>query len=88
MNISATFIRRPIGTSLLAVGAFGLTTAVNYAASGLVDWVVAGEYIAGGLVGGQIGLRLAVHLADRKNVLNQVFAGVVIAVAFYMIWRN
>ena len=77
-----------IGTSLLAVGAFGLTTAVNYAASGLVDWTVAGEYIVGGLVGGQIGLRLAVHLADRKDALNRVFAGVVIAVAVYMIWRS
>ena len=32
-----------IGSSLLAVGAFGLATAVNYAASGLVDWPVAGE---------------------------------------------
>jgi uncharacterized membrane protein YfcA len=77
-----------IGTSLLAVGVFGLTTAVNYAASGLVDWVVAAEYIAGGLLGGQIGLRLAVHLADRKNALNQVFAAVVILVAVYMIWRT
>ena len=88
--IMATRMRliHAIGTSLLAVGAFGLTTAVNYAASGLVDWVVAGEYIVGGLVGGQIGLRLAVHLADRKNALNRVFAGVVIAVAVYMIWRG
>ncbi len=77
-----------IGTSLLAVGAFGLTTAVNYAVSGWVDWVVAGEYIAGGLVGGQIGLRLAVQLADRKDALNIVFAGVVMVVAAYMIWRS
>ncbi len=77
-----------IGTSLLAVGAFGLTTAVNYAVSGWVDWVVAGEYIAGGLVGGQIGLRLAVQLADRKDALNIVFAGVVMVVAAYMIWRG
>lgn len=77
-----------IGTSLLAVGAFGLTTAANYAVSGLVDWVVAGEYIAGGLVGGQIGLRLAVHLAARKNTLSHVFAGVILVVAAYMIWRT
>jgi len=76
-----------IGTSLLAVGAFGLTTALNYAWSGLVDWRVAGEYIAGGLVGGQIGLRAAVHLAQQKHTLNRVFAGVILLVAFYMFWR-
>ena len=77
-----------IGTSLLAVGAFGLTTAVNYAASGLVDWLVAAEYIAGGLIGGQFGLRAALHLAPRKNALTQVFAAVIIAVALYIIWRG
>ncbi|MBN9244996.1 MAG: TSUP family transporter [Mesorhizobium sp.] len=41
-----------IGSSLLAVGAFGLATALNYAASGLVDWPVAFEFIAGGILGG------------------------------------
>ena len=40
-----------IGTSLLAVGAFGLATALNCAASGLVDWAVATEFILGGLGG-------------------------------------
>ncbi len=34
------------------VGAFGLATALNYAASGLVDWPVAFEFIAGGILGG------------------------------------
>lgn len=77
-----------IGTSLLAVGAFGLTTALNYAWSGLVDWKVAGEYIAGGLIGGQIGLHAAVHLAKRKHTLNLVFAGVIMLVAGYMIYRG
>ena len=76
-----------IGTSLLAVGAFGLTTALNYAWSGLVDWPVAGEYIAGGILGGQFGLRAAVHLARQKHTLNRVFAGVILVVAGYMLWR-
>jgi uncharacterized membrane protein YfcA len=40
-----------VGTSLFAVGAFGLATATNYAASGLVDWKIAGEFIVGGFVG-------------------------------------
>ncbi len=77
-----------IGTSLLAVGAFGLTTALNYAHSGLVDWKVAGEYIVGGLLGGQLGLRAAIHLGQQKNALNRIFAGLIVVVAGYMIWRQ
>ena len=32
-----------VGSSLLAVGASGLTTATSYAFSGLIDWPVAAE---------------------------------------------
>jgi uncharacterized membrane protein YfcA len=77
-----------IGTSLLAVGVFGLTTALNYAASGLVDWLVAAEFIAGGVAGGFLGMRAAIHLAARRNTLNRLFASVVFAVALYIIWRS
>jgi uncharacterized membrane protein YfcA len=77
-----------VGSSLLAVGSFGLTTAVNYAVSGLVDWPVAAEYIAGGIVGGYIGMRLCKRLAPRRAALNRVFAGLVFAVAGYMVYRN
>jgi uncharacterized membrane protein YfcA len=77
-----------IGTSLFAVGAFGLATALNYALSGLIDWTIAAEYIAGGLVGGFLGLRLACHLAGHKGVLNPIFASVIFAVALYMLYRT
>lgn len=77
-----------VGSSLLAVGAFGLTTAISYASSGLVDWVVALEYIAGGLAGGYLGMQLACRLGHRKAALNRIFAGLVFAVAFYMLYRN
>jgi uncharacterized protein len=77
-----------VGSSLLSVGSFGLTTAVNYAASGLIDWVVAAEYIVGGIAGGLLGIRLAITLAPRKAVLIQIFAGFVFAVAAYMLYRN
>ena len=77
-----------VGSSLLAVGSFGLTTAVNYAVSGLIDWPVAGEYIAGGVVGGYIGMRLCKHLAPRRAALNRVFAGLVFVVAAYMAYRT
>jgi len=39
-------ILNAIGSSLLSVGTFGLTTAVNYALSGLVDWTIAALFIA------------------------------------------
>jgi uncharacterized membrane protein YfcA len=77
-----------IGTSLFAVGVFGLATALNYAASGLVDWPVAAEYIAGGVVGGIVGMKSACHLAHQRNTLNRVFAALVFVVAFYIIWRS
>ncbi len=77
-----------VGSSLFAVGSFGLTTAVNYGLSGLVDWLVAAEYIAGGIVGGIIGMRLCNHLAPRKATLNKIFAGFVFVVAAYMLYRN
>ncbi len=77
-----------IGSSLFSVGTFGLTTAANYALSGLVDWTVAGLFIAGGVVGGFAGMKAAVRLSTRKGVLTQVFAGVLFAVAAYMLYRN
>ncbi|SDB74673.1 sulfite exporter TauE/SafE family protein [Belnapia rosea] len=77
-----------VGTSLLAVGAFGLATALNYAASGLVDWGIAAEFIAGGIVGGALGMRTACRLAANRNTLNRIFAAVVFVVAAYIIWRS
>ncbi|HEY1413368.1 MAG TPA: sulfite exporter TauE/SafE family protein [Rhodopila sp.] len=77
-----------IGTSLFAVGAFGLATALNYAASGFVDWLVAAEFIGGGLIGGYLGLKAACHLSAQKSTLNRMFAALVFVVAFYIIWRS
>jgi len=77
-----------VGTSLLAVGTFGLTTALNYAVSGLVNWSVAAEFILGGIAGGWIGLRAACHLAAQRHTLARMFAALVFLVAFYIIWRS
>ena len=85
---SGMHILNAVGSSLLSVGAFGLTTAANYAAAGLIDWVVAAEFIAGGIVGGLIGLKLAVRLGKTKGLLSRVFAGVIFVVAAYMLYRN
>jgi len=81
-------ILNAVGTSLFSVGAFGLTTAVNYALSGLVDWIVALEFIAGGAVGGFFGMRACVYLGSQKRTLNYIVAGVVFVVAAYMLTRT
>ncbi len=85
---SGMAILNAVGSSLLSVGAFGTATAANYAASGLVDWPVAGLFILGGVAGGTLGMRLAVRLADRKGTLTRVFACVIFAVAAYMLYQD
>ncbi|TMM47281.1 sulfite exporter TauE/SafE family protein [Qipengyuania marisflavi] len=76
-----------VGTSLVAVTAFGLTTAANYAVSGLVDWVLAGLFIAGGVLGGFGGAALARRLSGT-GALTRVFAGLIFVVAAYMLWQS
>jgi uncharacterized membrane protein YfcA len=73
-----------IGSSLVAVTAFGTTTAVSYAASGLVDWRLAGLFVLGGAAGGALGIWLGGRLAGHKRALSFVFAGVVVSVGLYV----
>ena len=77
-----------IGSSLVSVTAFGLTTATNYALSGLVDWTIAAALFGGGLIGSVIGGRTAHRLSAERGALAMVFAGIVALVAVYVIWRS
>ena len=77
-----------IGSSLVAVSAFGLTTAANYAFSGLVDWPLAAVFILGGVAGGILGARLARRLSGTRGRLTTIFAGLIFAVAAYMLWHS
>jgi uncharacterized membrane protein YfcA len=79
---------RAVGSSLVAVTAFGLTTSLNYALSGLVDWPLAAVFIAGGAAGGAVGALAARQVAAFKGVLNSLFAGLIFVVAAYMLWRS
>jgi uncharacterized protein len=81
-------IMNAVSSSLVAVTAFGLTTAASYAWSGLISWGLAGLFVAGGIAGGLIGTRSARLLSERRGALNIVFAAVIIAVALYMLARN
>jgi hypothetical protein len=73
-----------IGSSLVSVTAFGLTTAVSYAVSGLVDWWLAALFVGGGAIGGLIGIRASQRLASHRQALSLTFAGIVIAVGLYV----
>lgn len=77
-----------VGTSLVAVTAFGLTTAANYAFSGFVDWPLAAVFIVGGIAGSIGGTRLAEILGGKTGRLTTVFAGLIFVVALYMLWRS
>lgn len=77
-----------IGTSLVAVTAFGLSTSLNYAASGLVEWGLALQFIAGSVGGGLGGAALAARLSSYKRALNLTLAAIILAAAAYVIWHG
>jgi len=81
-------IMNAVSSSLVAVTAFGMTTAASYAWSGLVSWPLAALFVAGGVGGGLVGTRSAKSLSERRGALNVVFAIVIIAVGVYMLVRN
>ena len=76
-----------VGSSLVAVTTFGLTTAANYALSGLVDWGLALVFVAGGFLGSFLGTRAAKHLSGAGH-LSTVFAALIFVVAGYMLWES
>jgi uncharacterized membrane protein YfcA len=77
-----------VGTSLVAVTAFGLTTALNYAFSGLVDWNLAFVFIAGGVAGSFAGTKIAKRLAGENGRLKTIFAMLIFVVAAYVLARS
>jgi uncharacterized membrane protein YfcA len=88
--ISATAMKLicAIGSSLLSVGAFGATTAATYAFGGFIDWRIAALFIGGGIAGGFAGFSFATRLAAQRQTLQRIFAGLVFAVAIYMLYRS
>jgi uncharacterized membrane protein YfcA len=78
-------LQNAIGTSLVGITAFGLTTAANYGLSGFVDWRLALLLLAGGVAGSLLGAHMNVMLAQEKRALSATFAGIVIAVGIFML---
>ncbi|MBO0663271.1 sulfite exporter TauE/SafE family protein [Jiella sp. MQZ9-1] len=77
-----------IGTSLVAVAAFGAATAASYAVSGFVDWRLVGLFVGGGLVGGFAGTALGKGLGDGKPWLSRAFAVLVMAVGVSIVIKG
>lgn len=78
---SGMSIMAAIGTSLVSIAVFGMTTAANYASYDLIDWRIASAFTVGGVGGGLLGTRLAQRLSQVRGCLNALFAGAVILVA-------
>lgn len=78
-------IAQAVGSSLVAVTAFGASTALSYAYSGWVDWTLAAMIVAGGIGGGFAGTKLSSRLAARAGALHTVLAALMFAVAGYML---
>lgn len=75
-------------SSLLSVAIFAAATSMNYAASGMVDWPMAGLLLLGGAAGGVAGLYAAKALSTRLRLARTLFALLIIAVAIYVAWRS
>jgi uncharacterized membrane protein YfcA len=88
MFATGMLIINAVGSSLVAVTAFGATAAFNYARSDLVDFRLATVFILGGVFGGLAGGRAAKVLGARRGALNMVFAGIIVVVAIYMLARS
>jgi uncharacterized membrane protein YfcA len=77
-----------VGTSLVAVSAFGLSTAGSYAYSGLIEWKVGALVVAGGVVGAFAGTAASAWLGKKKRALSLVFAAIVIIVGLFIVARG
>ena len=88
MGATAMPLINAIGSSLVAVTAFGLTTAASYAISGLVDWQLAILFVVGGAFGGLLGIKLAHRLAGHKHALTRTFSTIVIVVGIYIVAKS
>lgn len=77
-----------VGSSLVAVAAFGLTTGLNYARSELVDWPLALLFVAGGVAGSLVGTGAARRLSRHKGALEALLAALMFTVAAFMLWKS
>ena len=85
MLAAAMPIHLAIGTSLVAITALGATTAASYALAGYIDWLIVGGMILGSVPGALAGRRAAQAMAARKNLLERLFASLVVVIGGFVI---
>ncbi len=71
---------------MVSVAAFGATTGINYARSGLVSLRVAALFIVGGVLGGFVGVALGGRIARHESALRVAVA--VVAIGVYVVARG
>ncbi|MEQ9504894.1 MAG: sulfite exporter TauE/SafE family protein [Hyphomonas sp.] len=74
-------------SSLVSVVVFGTATAANYAVHGEVDLRLVGLLLAGGALGGGIGVLISRALASRVRLARSGFAVMIVVVAVYVGWK-
>lgn len=79
-------IFQAIGTSLVSVSSFGLVTATRYIIEGHIDLTIAGLFVAGGVVGGFVGVKLSENI-PRENLV-KIFSLLLFGVAAYIIVKT
>lgn len=77
-----------VASSLVSVVVFGGTTAVNYAMAGKVSVPLALALVAGGCIGGHVGMRSAKAMALKGHALRRIFATLLLAIAAYIAYRS
>ena len=79
-------MNRAVGTSLLAVGTFGMVTAIRYGIAGQIIIPIAVLYVVGGIFGGMAGARISAGM--NKTLLRKIFAVIIVVVGIYMAVQN
>jgi uncharacterized membrane protein YfcA len=75
-------MRHAVGTSLFALFALGAGTTLSHATTGLVDWSVAGLFVAGGAAGSWLGLRAGAPIG--RGAIEAVLALLILAAAAFL----
>ncbi len=81
-------VEEATSASLVAVAAFGISSASSYAVSGLVDWPHVALLVLGGAAGAFVGARMNATLAEHKGMLTRLFAWFVMAAGLYIVGRG
>lgn len=75
---------RSTASSLVSVSIFGAATSANYAISDLVDGRLILLLLAGGILGGVIGILVSKWLAGRLRTARLAFASMIFVVAGFV----